>query len=405
MQFDHSLKKARNCICKSIWLCSVDVDEVVLKRCTTSVNYTQMSVCKENIFLETVPEECCQKQVIKFIEATGRDMTKTLVCAICAGCFFSKELCPVNLEELNQQETTPCFNASHAWFDRQDAPLPEHWHEGPVRLKLALMAADLVRTPNFGQNESLPHVSSSQILEQSGKETTNAVYPTVSREVNRLILCPCQLPVSFTTSQPIAHQWTILSNSAYYYTWEGKGEGEGIGYWDITEMITCCLRWHDDGLWHKHLWHAMDLASASWCQSQKPEQQLPKSKARATGHSRPPPWPGLAQPLVAGFGWLLAYKPRPVNHKTQLLDHIVDADTGGLRFYVGCFHKYPLLFGAQQSDHFMKMDMGMLQGTFKQPMRKNSYDVGHGQHSKQMRHRFWLVVIAWWRECICGSEN
>ena len=74
-------------------------------------------------------------------------------------------------------------------------------------------------------------------------------------------------------------------------------------------------QWHGDSLWLVCLWLVMALASANWCQSQKPEQWLPKSKARAIGHSRPPLWPGLAQPLVAGFGWLLAYKPRPVNHQ------------------------------------------------------------------------------------------
>ena len=36
-------------------------------------------------FFESVPEECRHERLVKFIEATGRDAMKTLICAVCAG--------------------------------------------------------------------------------------------------------------------------------------------------------------------------------------------------------------------------------------------------------------------------------------------------------------------------------
>ena len=109
-------------------MCSVHVDEAVLKRCRTSVDYTWMSVCKEDIFLETVPEKCHQKRVVKFIEATGCDVMKTLVCMVCAGCFFSKELCPLKLEELKDNRKLKPVSMHHI-HDLTDRMLL-YWNAG-----------------------------------------------------------------------------------------------------------------------------------------------------------------------------------------------------------------------------------------------------------------------------------
>ena len=51
-------------------------------------------------FLESVPKECRRERLVKFIEATGHDAMKTLICAVCAGRFFNNEIRPIKVLDL-----------------------------------------------------------------------------------------------------------------------------------------------------------------------------------------------------------------------------------------------------------------------------------------------------------------
>ena len=74
------------------------------------------SGCADNPFLETVSSECCHNRLIKFIDTMGMDTITTLVCAVCAGCFFKKETTLVTTLDLkakkgrysNSLNTTSC---------------------------------------------------------------------------------------------------------------------------------------------------------------------------------------------------------------------------------------------------------------------------------------------------------
>lgn len=81
------------------WL-SEHGNEPIPKRSKHTVDHEQVTIDKQEFFLETVSEEYHHERVIKFIEATGCDTIKTLVCAICAGHFLNQELRLVKLTDL-----------------------------------------------------------------------------------------------------------------------------------------------------------------------------------------------------------------------------------------------------------------------------------------------------------------
>lgn len=62
-------------------------------------------------FLETVSDKCRRERMVKFIEATGRDATKSVACAVCAGRFFNNEIRPVKITDLkNNGKLIPASN-------------------------------------------------------------------------------------------------------------------------------------------------------------------------------------------------------------------------------------------------------------------------------------------------------
>ena len=57
----------------------------------------------EDFFLETVSEDCRQKCISKFIDATGNKALATSVCAVCAGSFFNSEIYEFKVSDLQEK--------------------------------------------------------------------------------------------------------------------------------------------------------------------------------------------------------------------------------------------------------------------------------------------------------------
>jgi hypothetical protein len=63
----------------------------------------------DDLFMQTILEDVCHAQIIKFIDATSCEATMTTVCAVCAGSFFRKDNCSKLIAYLKQKsKLAPC---------------------------------------------------------------------------------------------------------------------------------------------------------------------------------------------------------------------------------------------------------------------------------------------------------
>ena len=61
------------------------------------------SINSEDNFMETVSEDCRQKCISNFIDATGNNALATSICAVCAGSFFNSEIYEFKVSDLQEK--------------------------------------------------------------------------------------------------------------------------------------------------------------------------------------------------------------------------------------------------------------------------------------------------------------
>ena len=68
-----------------------------------NIVHTTNTESDENLFMETVSENCRRNRICKFIDATGNEALATSDCAVCAGSFFHSEISEFKVSHLREE--------------------------------------------------------------------------------------------------------------------------------------------------------------------------------------------------------------------------------------------------------------------------------------------------------------